>query len=123
MNMNSDKTILIAEDEDFCFTLLKYIFEHENIRILWARTGLEAVDLFKNNDSIDLILMDIKMPRMSGIEALTKIREIRENIPVIAVTAYAMDNNRTECLDAGFNEYVTKPFDRLKLISLVNKYI
>ena len=121
--MENKYTILVAEDEDYNFKLLKYILEKEGINVLWAKNGLEAVEMFKENKNIDLVMMDIKMPVMTGIEAIVEIKQINNSIPSIAVTAYAMDKDKTKCLDAGFDAYVTKPVNRVELMYLTYKLL
>ena len=121
--MGNKYTILVAEDEDYNFKLLKYILEKEGINVLWAKNGLEAVEMFKENKNIDLVMMDIKMPVMTGIEAIVEIKQINNSIPSIAVTAYAMDKDKTKCLDAGFDAYVTKPVNRVELMYLTYKLL
>lgn len=116
-------TILVAEDEEYNFTLLKLIFEKEGQSILWARNGAEAVDLFQNNSNIDLVLMDIKMPVMNGLDATRMIKGINRDTPVIAITAYAMSEDREICMSAGCNEFITKPIDRSNLLSVARRWI
>ncbi|MCA1755890.1 MAG: response regulator [Bacteroidales bacterium] len=115
--------ILVVEDEKYNFTLLKYIFEKEGQEIVWAHNGEEAVALFRDEGRFDLILMDIKMPVMNGFEATRLIRESGSDIPVIAVTAYAMPDDRERCLAAGCNDVITKPLQRDAIVSLVSKWI
>ncbi|MEZ5000156.1 MAG: response regulator, partial [Bacteroidales bacterium] len=86
--------ILVAEDEEYNFTLLKLIFEREGQQILWAKNGAEAVKIFEEYSDIDLVLMDIKMPVMNGLDASRIIKGIRKQVPIIAVTAYAMSEDR-----------------------------
>ena len=77
----------------------------------------------KSNDNIDLILMDIKLPNMNGYEVTKKIKEFRNEIPIIAQTAYAMQDEREKCLKAGCDDYISKPIDIDKLFSMINKFI
>jgi CheY-like chemotaxis protein len=116
-------TILVAEDEEYNFTLLKYIFEKDGALVIWAANGEEAVEIFRNNDSIDIVLMDIKMPVMNGIEATRAIKKIDKNMPVLAVTAYALVEDRERCLKAGCDDFMTKPIMRQKLLDLTNKWL
>ena len=116
-------TILIAEDEEFNFTLLKYIFERSGAIILWATNGQEAVELFKENTNIDIVLMDIKMPVMNGLEATKHIKKINNKIPVLAVTAYALAEDRARCLSAGCDEFITKPIIRQDLLDITYKWL
>ena len=123
--MKKSYTILIAEDEEYCFLLVKYIFENEGHKVLWAKNGVEAVNLIMDSDQgdIDLVLMDIKMPIMNGYEATMKIKEARSNIPVLALTAYAFAEDKRLSMEAGCNDFLTKPVNRAKLLETVYKLI
>jgi len=121
--LNKIFTILVAEDEEYNFILVKYILEREGMSIIWAKNGVEAVNLFKEHDNIDLVMMDIKMPVMNGMEATIQIKQIKPEIPVIAVTAYALAEDRELCLKNGCNEFVTKPINRQNLISITNELL
>lgn len=101
------KKILVAEDVDSNFILLKNMIGG-NYVLLWAKDGYEAVEMYKR-DQPDLILMDIKMPRMDGLEATRIIRSYSKEIPIIALTAYAFETDRERALEAGCNDFVTKP--------------
>jgi PAS domain S-box-containing protein len=122
IDIKESKTILIAEDDDNNFMLLDVLLLSENLNIIRARNGLEAVEAMKNNPSIDIILMDTKMPEMSGLEAIRAIREFNTKIPIISQTAFAMPGDREKALKAGSNEYLTKPFSRADLFDLIEKY-
>jgi CheY-like chemotaxis protein len=80
-----------------------------NIRVLWARDGLEAVSLCESDPSIDLVLMDIKMPLLNGYEATRRIKKNRPELPIIAQTAYAMISDKIEADKAGCDGYLSKP--------------
>jgi PAS domain S-box-containing protein len=118
----SGKTILIAEDEESNFRYLEIILMQTNINIIYAKNGVEAFDKFQKNN-IDLILMDIKMPEMDGLEATRRIRKLDKDILIIAQTAFAMENDEKMSLQAGCNDYISKPIRKLKLIELINKYL
>ena len=90
--------------------------------ILHAETGVEAVEVMKNNPDIDIILMDIKMPGMNGFEATEKIREFNKDVVIIAQTAFALEGDKQKALAAGCNDYISKPILKGKLISLIEKY-
>ena len=114
--------ILIAEDEeisDFLITLMLEIFGHE---MLHAKDGAEAVELCKTNPDIDLVLMDIKMPKMNGLDATREIRQFNKDVIIIAQTAHALINDRERVLEAGCNDYITKPLKQDLLISLINRH-
>ena len=121
--MDKKYKVLVAEDEEYNFKLMKYILQREGIEILWAKNGEEAISLYKSNDSIDLIMMDLKMPVMNGIDATIEIKKIDNQIPVIAVTAYALAEDREKCMRSGFDEYVTKPVNREQLLSVTYKLL
>ncbi len=117
-----NKTILVAEDEEMNFLLIKEIFRKSNIIILRAETGLEAVKIVENHPEIELILMDIKMPGMNGYDA-TRVIKKTHTIPIIAQTAYAMSGEETECFAAGCDAYITKPIKIDILMTLAHKYL
>ena len=109
----------MAEDVDSNYFLLKALIGKEYI-LHHAQNGIEAVDMFKSL-SPDLILMDIKMPEMDGLEA-TKIIRQQSNIPIIALTAFAFESDKEAALQAGCNDFLTKPFSKSALINLLEKY-
>jgi CheY-like chemotaxis protein len=90
-----------------------------------AENGLESIDYFKNDGHIDLVLMDIMMPKMDGYEAIKIIRELEsgKNVPIIALTAKAMKDDRDKCVAAGANDYMTKPIDIERLLSLLKVWL
>lgn len=115
--------IIIAEDEEVAFDFLKIILDDITSSILHARNGKEAIELYRNNPTIDLILMDIKMPVMSGYEATKKIREFDKEVLIIAQTAYALVGDKQKALDAGCNDYISKPIKKEELIRKIKKLI
>jgi PAS domain S-box-containing protein len=122
-NNFSGKTILIAEDEVSSFEFLRIFFMRMNIRVLWAKTGIEVINLCETDPSINLVLMDIKMPLLNGYEATGKIKKMRPELPVIAQTAYAMINDKVEALEAGCDDYLSKPVQIRQLKDLLKKYL
>jgi len=117
----SNKTILIAEDEETNFSFLKIALEKQNIKVIRAKNGEEAINLSSNK--IDLILMDIKMPIMDGYQATKLIKEKNPSIPIIAQTAYALDNEKQQILDAGCDDYISKPVTFSKLMDILKKFL
>ncbi|HEY4784625.1 MAG TPA: response regulator [Bacteroidales bacterium] len=115
------KTILIAEDEETNYLFIEAILEDTKAKLLWAKNGQEAVDMFSEHD-IDLVLMDIKMPEMDGLTATMHIRRKSETVPIIAQTAFAMSENKSKCLSAGCNDYLTKPINHKLLLNTINKF-
>ena len=121
-NKLSNLRILIAEDDEVSAVLLELEFKAISKEILKAGTGSEAVEICRNNPNIDLILMDSRMPEMSGYEATRQIRTFNKNIIIIAQTAYAMAGDREKALQAGCNDYITKPLNHSLLLKLIQKY-
>jgi CheY-like chemotaxis protein len=116
-----DLKILIAEDDPFSALYLGAILDAQRIAWIQCETGTEAVRLVKENPDLSVVLMDIKMPEMSGLEATRQIRTFNSTIPIIAQTAYAMTEDRNKALAAGCNDYITKPIKRDMLIDLLKK--
>lgn len=117
---DSCKTILIAEDIPSNYLLISALL-HKNYKLLHALNGREAIEMTKDND-IDLILMDIKMPLMNGIEATVEIRKTNQDIPIIALTAHAFEADRLSALEAGCNDFLVKPINKTKLMEMLKKY-
>jgi PAS domain S-box-containing protein len=119
----SKKVILIAEDETNNFLLIREYLSESVFTIIRVENGLDAVNICKNRSDIDIILMDIKMPVMDGIEATRQIKIMKPDIPVIAVTAYAYDTDKKRLLESGFNEYLPKPLKRESLLKMINQFV
>ncbi|MDR2848604.1 MAG: response regulator [Bacteroidales bacterium] len=117
------RTILIAEDELVNYMFLEVLFEDTGATLIHASDGQQAIDFAKEHSEIELILMDIKMPNVNGLEATKAIKAFRPQIPVIAQTAYAMQDDEYKALQAGCNEYISKPIDANKLMGLMKKYL
>ncbi len=117
------KTILIAEDDEANFLLLKKSLEKTNVEIIHAENGKEAIKYYKMNPDVDLILMDIRMPIMDGIEATTQIKQINPNIPIIVQTAFTMSTEKEKSFKAGCDDYISKPINIKELHATVCKYI
>lgn len=114
--------LLVAEDEESNFRYIKEILKNTEIVVLHAMNGKEAVDMCKENPRINVVLMDIKMPEMDGYEATRLIRQFRPGLTIIAQTAYALVNEKNLAIDAGCDDYISKPFKREHLLSMINKY-
>jgi len=114
----SKKSVLIAEDEDTNYLLLVEYLEPTGIGIVRAINGYEVLEIC-NKNLPDLILMDMKMPLMTGYEATLKIRETNQMVPIIAQTAYAMVGDKDKILAAGCNDYISKPIVEEILISKI----
>ena len=114
--------ILIVEDDSASARLLSMSVKVFGGDVMMAGTGFEAIDACRNNQDIDLVLMDIKMPDMDGYEATTLIRQFNKDIIIIAQTSYSLTGDREKALAAGCNDYISKPIDRTSLMNLINKY-
>jgi CheY-like chemotaxis protein len=123
MKNYAGKTILIAEDEQSNFDFLKILLTRMNIRVLWAKDGLEAVNLCEANPSIDLVLMDIKMPLLNGYEATKLIKKKRPELPIVAQTAYAMSSDKMEAETAGCDGYLSKPIKISQITEMLENYL
>ena len=114
---------LIVEDEKINYLLLREILKPYGAKEIRAADGSEAIKLFKENTDIDLVFLDLKLPVMSGIEVFKIIHKEKKDLPVFAVTAYAMEEEKSKCLDMGFHEYFSKPIDRMLLLQKVDLYM
>jgi len=118
----NNRVVLITEDEEVNFFYLKTLLKKTEARVIRAKNGKEAVDIITDHQGeIDLILMDINMPVMDGYEAMRIIKSRHPEIPIIAQTAYTLNNDRHKCLKAGFNDYIAKPINRIALFRMVNE--
>lgn len=120
-NLDNAPLILVAEDEDNNYELVKVILS-KRYRLLRARNGIEAVQLCEEEQP-DLILMDIRMPDMNGLDATRIIKEVNHDIPVIALSAYAFDENIKEAKAAGCDDFMPKPFRVEDLLDKLHKYL
>jgi len=117
---NKDIVILIAEDDNINYLLLKKILQLRNYTTIRAINGQEAVTICSTNPAIDLVFMDIKMPLMDGYTAFEKIKIFLPNLPVIAQTAHSSSEDKDRILQAGFTDYITKPLDREKIFEIID---
>jgi len=120
-----NKNILLVDDDMRNVFALSNVLEEKGMNVIIGKNGKEGLDLLENNGSVDLVLMDIMMPEMDGYEAMRKIRQKKkfEKLPMIALTAKAMKGDRTKCIDAGANDYLSKPVDPDKLLSLLRVWL
>lgn len=114
--------ILVAEDNEANQFLIKAITKSEDWEITMVDDGEQAIEAYKN-DSFDLILMDVQMPVLDGYEATRIIRGLEEekgmHTPIIALTAYAMKSDKDQCIEAGMDDYISKPFKRQQFIDVI----
>jgi len=118
------KKILVIEDNDQNRYLVTFVLEKNGYQVIAARDGLEGVSKAKE-EKPDLILVDIRLPVMDGYEVTRQLRELPEfkDVPIIALTAYAMKGDQEKTLEAGCNGYITKPIIPEEFIKVVNSYL
>ncbi len=119
----NDKRILIVEDDKSSLAFMKVLFKLTNARLVFASKGQEAIDMFMNDRAFDLILMDIQLPDINGLEVTKMIKSINRNIPVIAQTAYAMHGDESKCLKAGCDDYISKPLEISDLFFKIDRLL
>ena len=119
----NNKKILIVEDDHMSQMLLSLMLKSFSTNFIYAKNGLEAITLFKENPDIDIIFMDINMPEMDGYEATKIIRETNKEVIIIAQTAFALSGDKEKALNSGCNDYITKPINKAKIHSLILKYL
>ena len=119
----SKGTVLIIEDDPSSRVYFKKVLEELQLRILEAAGGHEGVKVFRENPQISVVLLDIRLPGVSGFDILKELKKIRPEVPVIAQTAFAMTGDREKCMAAGFDDYISKPVKKDKLIALLQKHI
>lgn len=117
-----NRTILVADDIDSNYVFLKAAMKQTNVEVLWAKNGLEAVDLVKKNPAIDLVLMDIVMPDMDGFEATKLIKRHNNALPVVCQTAYPTNDNCQTALGCGFDSFMAKPIKVEGMLQIIDKF-
>ena len=125
LKSGSEKTILVAEDNSINMKLLSVMLLKAGIRVISAINGDEAIKQFRNN-KVDLIFMDVHMPEKDGFQATKEIRKLENpghRIPIIALTAIAMPGDRDKCIEAGMDDYLSKPFRKEDLFATIKKHL
>jgi CheY-like chemotaxis protein len=119
----SDKTILVVEDEEVNRFFYKSVLKTTNAKILFANDGDEGVKIALSGTHIDCVLMDIRLPKMNGFEAIKNIKKNNKKLPIIVQTAYALTNERVLAYDSGCDDYITKPIRINILFNVLKKYL
>ena len=117
------KKLLIAEDEELNYKLYSEIFKPTGIELVRAENGQIAVDLFGKIPDFDIVILDLKMPEMGGIQAFKHIKKINKEVPVFAITAFAMEEEKQEIEQMGFNKYFAKPINKRELFSTLSEFL
>ena len=117
------RTILLAEDNDENYLYLSELLKETEVTIIRTQDGQETVDVALMSNEIDLILLDIKLPILNGYEVAKKIKSVKKHIPIIAQTAYAMEEDKKKVLDSNCNDYIFKPIRSQDILNLISKYL
>ena len=119
----ADKLILVVEDDETNFKYIEAALKPTKVKILHTISGNKAIELSLRNPTINLVLMDLRLPDINGLEATQSIKKMRDNLPIIAQTANAFREDRNRSIEAGCDDFIAKPFNETKLLSTINKYL
>lgn len=120
----SERSILIVEDEEINYLFIETLLTMTRAKVTHAWNGKQAVDqIMQDSASIDLILMDLKMPIMDGYEATKEILALRPSLPIIAQTAFTLNDDRDKSITAGCVDFITKPIRKQELLSVISKHL
>ena len=119
----SDKTILVAEDVAANYMLIEAVLKTTRATLIWAQNGRQAVEACVENDRIDIVLMDIRMPEMDGIDATREIKKFRNNLPIIGQTAFCYNGEDRMIMEAGCSKVINKPVSSRILLSSIEEYM
>ncbi len=124
INFNwENKTILIVEDNIINAEYISELLSETNVKVHYENSGSQAIERCMSDKSIDLVLMDIRLPDLDGYETTQIIKQYRPELPVIAQTAHASDEHRQKCIDAGCNDFISKPIEHVALLNLLDKFL
>jgi CheY-like chemotaxis protein len=115
--------ILIVEDDESSEMLISIVAQSMAKEIISAKTGLEAVAACRNHPDLDMVLMDIRMPEMNGYSATREIRKFNKDVIIIAQTAYALEGDNEKAIEAGCNDYISKPIKKIELLEKIRKFL
>lgn len=119
----TNKNILIVEDNLSSHEFFLIVLRKTKVTIISAYDGMDAIKMVKENPQVDLVLMDLKMPLLNGYDATRQIKKIRPNLPVIAQTAYALSGDKEKALQAGCEDFITKPIKQDILFEVLRRYL
>jgi len=121
----SERKVLVVDDDVRNIFALTSILEGQNMQVIYAENGLDAIKKLQDNPEVDVVLMDVMMPEIDGYETTRRIRDMDEfrNLPIIALTAKAMKGDREKCIDSGASDYIAKPVDTEQLMSLLRVWL
>ena len=118
------KNIMIVDDDMLNIKLIEKMLQKHDINIIYAENGKDALSLINQDNAIDIIFMDIMMPEMDGFSTIRIIRDSEkyEHIPIVALTALAGTDDRIKCLNEGFDDFITKPFQINEILTIINNW-
>jgi len=119
----SGKVILIVEDTETSNRFYNAALSRTNAELLWALDGEEALVKLKDSDKIDVVLLDLNLPGISGFDVLKKLRKTNKELPVIVQTAYVLSGEEAACYELGANDFITKPIMLDQLLNSLDKYL
>lgn len=119
----SDKIILLADDEDLSYILISGLLSSTGANLIRVKDGRQALNTIKENKNIDIVLMDINMPELDGVNATIEIRKFNKDLPIIVITSMGSAEKKHECKEAGCNNFITKPPQMRELISKIGEFI
>ena len=119
--MSSNFNVLVFEDDETSFKLIETALFFLKVNVFHAETGGEGIELFKK-EKVDLIILDLNLPDMTGFDAAKELKKINEDIPIVAQTAYAANNEKKRCKDLGCDNFLLKPLNIRKLQKVIDKY-
>jgi CheY-like chemotaxis protein len=118
----SDKIVLVVEDNAISFKLISAVLKQVKANVVHAENGREAIEACESGAHFDLVLMDLMMPEVDGLEATRRIKALRPSLPVVATTANTFDENVEACREAGCDEFLTKPLQFKKMFELMQSF-
>ncbi len=119
----SNYTFLVADDEELNLEFIEEVLSDTGVKLILAVNGKEAIERYNQNPNIKLVLLDIRMPLVDGYGAMKEIRSNNKNIPIIAQTAFALNEDKMKALSMGFTDYLEKPIEQEIIIQTINKYL
>lgn len=117
------KTILVVEDDPISSEFLSEFFLNTGVKLIFSQSGEDAISQIDSGKTIDLVLMDIRLPGINGYKATRELKRIKPEIPVIAQTAYALEGDREKALNSGCDEYISKPIRTAELYQAIDKVL
>lgn len=117
-----DKTILIVEDDEISMEFLMELLYPTKVTLFTANDGQKAIDICRENNSIDLVLMDVRLPLINGREAMIEIKRHNPDLRVIAQTAFAMSGDKEKYINSGFDDYISKPIIMEEIIKKISEF-